>query len=267
MESLANESVKVSEEQLSFLGDLLDEPQEPSDMEDPEQSETQIDEGTQEDKSADIETQSTTPEDTEESAQEADTASTVESLRAQILSLSEALQKDPLKQSVSVDAKTDKQEGSPDRPPGTALTDFLSAEELDRLIDEPALINTAFQRAQGSIIANVNQMVSAEVNRQILINRAVTDFYSSNADLLPYSKFVQFVMSEVESANQDKTYADIFETTAKECRKRLGLSTVTTVNRETNKGTQKPAFAGSKKGNARPSGKQEFFDDAARDMF
>jgi hypothetical protein len=113
----------------------------------------------------------------------------------------------------------------------------------------------------------MGSIIQAEVNKQIMISRAVSDFYTENQDLLPYSKFVQFVMKDVESKNPTKTYNEIFADTASECRKRLGMATTPVRQREqpANNG-QKPAFAGSKRGTTRPAAQQDFFDNNAKDV-
>lgn len=217
-----------------------------------------------------VEKDSTIAKGDDSSSTSDDTNSTIDTLRAQIIALTESLNKDPLVQTVKADVSNDKAPSAEEQLKNQeVLARFLSDQELDELIDNPALINTAFDRSQRAMMATIPQLVQQEVNRQIVVNRAITDFYSENSDLLPYAKFVQFVMAEIEDKNRDKTYADIFKETANESRKRLGLSTVQTQTRETNKGTvqtQRPAFVGSKRGNARPSTTKEMFDSAAADM-
>lgn len=261
--------VELAEEQLSFLSEMLDgtdpmdsntsveeetpEVEEPvQKVEEPRESGTQVDEAK-----------------LEEADQENDADKTIQSLREQILALSQAVGTDPLRQSVQETVSSESahlQGGSQAGSVQETLANFLTEEELDRIIDEPALINLAFARSHQALTSNIQATIQQEVNRQILVNRAVTDFYQANEDLLPYSKFVQFVMSDVEKTNKDKTYAEIFKTTADECRKRLGLASTPIVVRQANNGSSKPAFAGSKKSNARPSNVQEMFDKNALEM-
>lgn len=198
--------------------------------------------------------------------QTGDTVDQTAILREQILKLTEQLQKDPTQQVVQQDVKSPSDQ-EPKKE--VKLENFLTAEELDKVIDEPEILNTAFGRAISVIEQNIQGVIQAEVNRQILVSRAVSDFYTSNQDLAPYSKFVQFVMHEVEQQNPDKTYADIFQLTANETRKRLGLAAgqQPAQRQKSQPGAQRPAFAGTKKGTARPAGKQEFFDPNAADLF
>jgi hypothetical protein len=257
----------MDEEQLSFLSEMLDEPTEPVTPEETGEAEETVETPAEITDSVEDKEK---PQDGEKPTEESDELSLVESLRAQLLSMTEALQADPLVQTVKPDVTSENIDGTAAIvAPQTAstLSAFLSEEELDRLIDEPQLINVAFQRSQQAMLSSVSTLVQQEVNKQIMVSRAITDFYTENNDLLPYSKFVQFVMNEVETKNRDKTYDVIFKTTADECRKRLGLSTSKDVVRDANKGQQKPAFAGSKKSNSRPVEAKEFFDKNAADIF
>ena len=161
--------------------------------------------------------------------------------------------------------------------PGTYLTD----DELDRVIDDPRLIVEAIKRAQADVMkqmasqfggyqSTINQQVQQAVQQQIMVTKAITDFYDANQDLRKYAQFTQYVLAEVEqkSMGSNKTYADIFEETATETRKRLGLPNPSVQTIERGRVVeQKPAFAGSKKGgNARPAETKEIFDKNAADI-
>jgi len=251
---------KMDDEQMDFLGELLgDTPVvEESKVEEPLQSE--------EKQASEEPTEVQETQEVEESAQAEEPPEDVNAiLREQIVKLTEQLQRDPFVQSVQTDVKDEK---APEGKTSEKLTAFLSEDEIDRIIDEPQLLNTAFNRAISVMQQNIQGVIQAEVNRQVMVTRAVSDFYTSNQDLAPYSKFVQFVMSEVEQQNPQKTYAEIFSLTAQESRKRLGMGSVPTVQRQQSRpDQQKPAFAGSKKSTARPAPKQDFFDQNAADMF
>jgi len=187
-------------------------------------------------------------------------------LREQIVQLTEQLSKDPLQQAVAPTV-TESKDGTAPAPAAQTLQAFLTEQELDRIIDEPQLLNVAFERAINVIQQNVQNVIRGEVNRQVMVSKAVSDFYSTNQDLVPYAQFVKFVMSEIEKANPQKTYNEIFAETATETRRRLGLGTQVRQQGQSVPNQQKPAFAGSKKSTARPAGKQEFFDLNAADMF
>jgi hypothetical protein len=272
---MADDIVKVDDDQMSFINELLEDPNPGVDFDDPDPlPDPKTLDPVEKPVEAKIEEPLEKPaENIVEDKEEIDPQEvTIAALREQLLALTDALQSDPLKQTVKEDIKgtesrekmVDSQDQSQQKT--DILQQFLTEEELDRLIDEPALINLAFSRSQQAMMGSIGQLVQIEVNKQILVNKAITDFYTANSDLLPYAKFVQYTMQEVETKNRDKTYAEIFQMTAEESRKRLGLSTTTAQTRETNKGTQRPAFAGSKKGNARPAGATSIFDENARDM-
>jgi hypothetical protein len=253
-------AMKMDEEQMDFLGELLGD----TPAVDEPKVEEQLQSEEQQTSEEPIEVQET--QEVEESAQIEEPVEDVNALlREQIVKLTEQLQKDPFIQTVQEDVKKDeKTDKAPEK-----LTAFLSEDEIDRIIDEPQLLNTAFNRALNVMQQSMQGVIQAEVNRQVMVTRAVSDFYTSNKDLAPYSKFVQFVMSEVEQQNPQKTYAEIFDMTATESRKRLGLGggKPSVERQQSRPDQQKPAFAGSKKSTSRPAPKQDFFDQNAADMF
>lgn len=210
-----------------------------------------------------------------------------ESLRAQILELTAKLS-NPVTQ-VYPEKVEGRETQEPAKPAKAATQEpfvpgtYLSEDELDQIIDNPKLIAVAIQRAQEDIIkymesrtqvasdtGNINQVVQQAVQQQIMVTKAITEFYDANQDLRPYAQFTQYVLAEVEqkALGTGKTYAEIFQETAETTRKRLGLPApgVQTVERGKTV-TQKPAFAGSKKGgNARPTEGKQWFDENAASM-
>lgn len=251
----------MDDEQMGFLGELL------GDLPEETPTEEVVEEKVEEDKvEADISIEPQVEEKVvvEEKVEEPEIDQAA-ILREQIVKLTEQLQRDPLQQTIETDVKT---EGTKvEEKKQEVLKAFLTEDEIDRIIDEPQLLNTAFNRAISVMQQNMQGAIQAEVNRQVMVSRAVSDFYTGNQDLAPYGKFVQFVMAEIEQQNPTKTYAEIFDLTASESRKRLGLGSVKTVERQQSQpNQQKPAFAGSKKSTARPASKQEFFDPNAADM-
>jgi len=260
-------TLKVDEEQMDFLNDLMgDTPDTSKEVSFDEHA--VVDEVVEPAETVVSEETVGEQEDNKEQKDEEPINDINATLREQIVKLTEQLQSDPYQQSVATDVKTDEdkvKEAVKELP--KTLQAFLSEDELDRIIDEPKLLNTAFERAVGVMQQNMNVAIRNEVNRQVMVSKAVSDFYSTNQDLIPYAKFVKFVMSEVEQANPQKTYGEIFETTADEARKRLGLGQQVRQQGQVVQTNQKPAFAGSKKSTARPAPKQDFFDQNAADMF
>lgn len=263
---------KMDEEQTSFLDELLGGTPAPADTPPEETVPGEVAEEVLEPTEvADGSSTEPAPEVSGEAAPAADAPEDVNAiLREQIVKLTEQLNKDPMIQTVQEDPAGKEEFKKEDKK---KLEAFLTDEEMDRIIDEPQLLNVAFNRAIGVMQQNMQSVIQAEVNRQVIVSKAVSDFYTTNQDLAPYGKFVQFVMAEVEKSNPDKTYADIFEITASETRKRLGLTGSATkeVSRSSRDSRpvakQKPAFAGSKHNSQRPAGKQEWFDPNAADLF
>lgn len=131
---------------------------------------------------------------------------------------------------------------------------LLSADELDKVIDQPELLNAAYQRANKSLVENLAsvlpQVINVAVEQEIKRNKLVTIFYESNSDLLPHADYVRLVMQEAEKKDPNRTYREIFNETATECRKRLGLKEQPTlVGGQPTATVPKelpPAFAGSR---------------------
>lgn len=263
-------SNKMDEEQMDLLGELLgdlpaDPVEGPQDVEEPKDEELKVEEPIIEDP---LNVQNSEVEKEDKDAEEDTTAI----LREQILKLTEQLNKDPMMQQVVEDPTGDKEQQAGQPQKQQTLEAFLTEDEVDRIIDEPQLLNVAFSRAISVMQQNMQRVIQSEVSKQVMVSKAVSDFYVRNQDLAPYNKFVQFVMSEVERENPDKTYADIFEMTANDVRKRLGLpgqaqgQFVQTDRGQSPAAKQKPAFAGSKRNSPRPAGKTEWFDPNAADL-
>jgi len=210
-----------------------------------------------------------------------------ESLRAQLMELTARLNQ-PVSQVYPAQAVETPAQGAapaqtPEVPTEFVPGTYLSEDELDQVIDNPKLIAVAIQRAQQDILkymdaraqpkvdnSNLSQIVQQAVQQQIMVTKAITEFYDANQDLRPYAQFTQYVLAEVEgnALGTQKTYAEIFQETAELTRKRLGLAQpgVKTVERG-RVVEQKPAFAGSKKGgNARPGEGKQWFDENAANM-
>lgn len=135
---------------------------------------------------------------------------------------------------------------------------FLSDEELDRIIDEPQLLNDALRRSQENMLKQLSsalpQMMREEARKQNMIQMAVQEFYTMNPDLAPFAKFVQYVFAEQEHANPNITYEELFNKSAEISRKRLGLKNPTAATAERAPGVkQNPGFAGTRSSARRPS--------------
>lgn len=271
---------QMSEEQMSFLNELVGDVEvplvEPAKVE-PEPQSAQVEDTTSAESATQIEDAKEQKVDTsnelgaaidvDESKDNKAPEDIQATLREQIVKLTEQLQRDPYQQTVQSTVTTETEKDG--KATEQAIQAFLTEEEIDRIIDEPQLLNIGFNRVIAALQQNIQHAIQSEVNRQVMVSRAVTDFYTANNDLAPYGKFVQYVMAEMESLHPQKTYEDIFKLTASESRKRLGLTQVeqgTRTQSGSQSGKQKPAFAGTKQGTQRPAGQKEFFDPNAADL-
>lgn len=164
--------------------------------------------------------------------------------------------------------------------------EFLSQEQMDEVVDHPEHINSAIAKNREDIVetmasvleditSNIPLLVNVMVNREIVMNKAVTSFYEANEDLAPYGKVVQYVFEELEGTHpKDRPFEELFQKVAVESRKRLGLKEPLRSEDggqpiSTNANSKKPAFAGSKQ-TATPlakTGEKKMFDENAVDLF
>lgn len=206
--------------------------------------------------------------------------SLIEQLRAQVLELTKATTGEvwPAQPQPNAEVSTPGQTPTATQQPKSgALEDllkevsYLSEEEIDSIIDDPQLINKALNRARqdmlGVIQSSLPTVVSNLIEQQMLVQRVVQSFYETNEDLRPYADFVRYKMGQIETANPNLTYGDIFAKTAEECRKGLGLKNPDDKQRDKSPG-EKPAFTASKRTSTqRPVPKKdEIFDSNAKDL-
>lgn len=199
-------------------------------------------------------------------------ADIIKGLQEEVMRLMELVKIDPLQQAVQENvapqgSSAQTQEPAQQVVDNQTLQQYLTPEELDRVLDEPGLINTAISRALINLPQTMGAIIQNEVQKQLTITKAITDFYTVNDDLLPHSKYVQFIMAEQERLHKDVTYAEIFDLTAKECRKRLGLKSPNSmVDNKPNNGQQRPAFARGRQSGGKVT-QEKYFDQNAADMF
>jgi len=114
----------------------------------------------------------------------------------------------------------------PDKKPPQATfdpEDWLTKEELDNVVDNPKLINTALNRMVARLFNRVSDafqpildgldgrlkevpaQVTKTVQAQANTNSMMEGFYKNNEDLLPYAKFTNFtIASEAKAALASK---------------------------------------------------------------
>jgi hypothetical protein len=179
--------------------------------------------------------------------------------------------------------KPEQEEGKKEKLPTGKLLEnlftkkeYLTAEQKDSIIDHPEILNDLLHSSKTDVAQTLLEvlpvLINTAVTSELIMHNAVSAFYEEHQDLRPFRNAVQSVFKEVEDKNRDKSYEEIFKETAVECRKRLGLKEPAKQAAQpasVQKEAQKPAFAGSKSGTAssvRKDGKQEFFDENARDL-
>ena len=110
---------------------------------------------------------------------------------------------------------------------------FLATEDdlnsaLDKVENFNALLEKVVERARKEAVEetllSVPQLATQLVNQQMTLRLAADEFYRVNSDLEPYRNFVGYVTNEVAAAHPDYDLKTLLDETAKEVRKRIGVS-------------------------------------------
>lgn len=123
--------------------------------------------------------------------------------------------------------KTEQQASAEQKPAFLESEDALNM-ALDKVENFNALLEKVVERAREEavekVLLSIPQLATQLVNQQMTLRMAADEFYKVNADLEPYRNFVGFVTNEIASAHPDYDLRTLLDETAKEVRKRIGLS-------------------------------------------
>lgn len=125
------------------------------------------------------------------------------------------------------------------------VKDYLTEDELDKVVDNPKLINTAINKAMtrmlehlsgelGKVVTPLSERVNSlpgsvadAVSRQQLLSDKKQAFFSDNTDLTKASEFVDFTFkklaTEAISKKEKVTVSELYEKAGAEVRKTLSL--------------------------------------------
>ncbi len=152
-------------------------------------------------------------------------------LRAEILRLSASMSTKSDTPSVKKDEDTSKPTQTHQ---SSTMDDFISAEEYDDAMTSKTAFNRVLQKvyqratedtkSQISDISSVKEAILQEVENRIALKQVVTDFYSINDDLKPYSSYVGTVADELQASKEYDSYKSLMEDVEKEVRGRLKIS-------------------------------------------
>lgn len=103
----------------------------------------------------------------------------------------------------------------------------ISKEEFDEIFESPEklvdLLNRVRESAVEQVLKSVPSLASNIVNQQMVLKGMVQDFYEANQDLRNVKPFVAVVANEIAARHPDWGVERVFQETAIETRKRLGL--------------------------------------------
>lgn len=165
-------------------------------------------------------------------------------------------------------------------PDNLELGEFLTEEELDRVLDDPKLLNTAMKRALQPVLENTlkalkrlhsdmqmapQQMASIAQNA-VTTQNFVTDFFSQNEDLKQYGDVVRMYASQIANQaitnGEEKTWGDVLTEAGEKTRKALRLPKEKQSPKK--RKVSDPALPGAKTGRrVRPKKRQKPTDQQA----
>lgn len=134
---------------------------------------------------------------------------------------------------------------------------FLEGYEVEDLLEDPKKLNDVLLRAvnygqqqavyqaQTQTLRTIPEMVLGYITRHTAMNRMVDEFYQENPDLSNVKQTVAAVANDIHSKNPDWAVDKVFQETAEQTRKLLGLKKAAQ-EKVTKPQTKKPAFAKSK---------------------
>jgi hypothetical protein len=149
-----------------------------------------------------------------------------------------------------------------------------SVEQLEEIVTDPVkfngLLNNIYRKAveKGhnmaveSALRSMPDVVKSQVVQQANLNRAVTQFYEENDDLVPYKQTVAAIATRVASENPQLPLAKVFEVTSTLARKKLMLAAKAKGDGGDKGG--KPRFPKKPAGNR--GGKQEDLSGQAKEI-
>jgi hypothetical protein len=163
--------------------------------------------------------------------------SKAQGMRETINELSRTSISTPIEKVVTPDAAASKQVAQPVLSQDEAIKvlkdlvenskELLTKEELDKVVDDPSLINTAIQRSiermSDGFIKALPAFTTNIVKQHTALQSIVTDFYTENKDLEPYRDYVMKVSQDIGKLEPNLTVAEMLSKTAAEARKRLKL--------------------------------------------
>jgi hypothetical protein len=118
----------------------------------------------------------------------------------------------------------------PQPQPQPMQTTFIaSQDEYNQMFEKPEVLESVLGRvAQQSAQAAERTLaghIASAVQMQVALMGAVQEFYQVHRDLAPHKQFVSLVTQEVIRNNPQSDLTTVFQKTAEEARKRLGIRT------------------------------------------
>lgn len=275
------ERTQTSEDQKEQIGEMLSKNPEEESREEPENRETHEEEETRTREESQGEETGTSEEEetrtreepegeeTDESESEEEELSTEQQLRDELNEVYGTIEelKEQIQGEQTEGSEEETEEGEAETQTSQEDLDvqdrqFVTDEEIESFQDDPSKINDflnrVFQESLEEAMRRIPNVVTSKVSRNMTMRERAKEFYKENSDLQEYRDFVGHVANEVQSNNPEMDIQEVFNKTATEARKRLGIKKKaqdTEEQRRKGEEGQGPAFAGKPRGSRKGSGK------------
>lgn len=150
---------------------------------------------------------------------------------------------------------------------------YMTAEEFEEFLTSPDAANKVLgnlaQRMREAVLLETSQIVQVQARQEAVRYAQTQEFWTANAELLPYQKFVGQIANEIQAKNPAWTYKQILDQTAIDARQAFKVGSTASAQPSTAAPAKgRPAFAPT--AGARPLGsaapaKKNFFAELSED--
>ncbi len=209
---------------------------------------------------------------------------TIANLQIELGSKTTALPDTPRESPVSTEIETSSEketipvEPTPVQESQTVLEpiDFVNQKEFVEVFRSKEglnnLLNKVFAGAAEHITRTLPGLINITVERQIVLQKATTDFYSENPDLMEHREYVKFVLNRVQGEHPDLGIVELLEKTSTGVRHDLALgeaASATEQDRRKQLGSKSRSFAptkGTRRGKSRGSNETPTMADKVAEL-
>ena len=117
--------------------------------------------------------------------------------------------------------------GAPNAPVVPAQMEFIDEATYDKVFQDRGALNAVlsmvYHKALEGAMQSLPMVLGPQVAQHVAMATAATNFFAVNTDLDPYRPLVSLVAAEVEAANPDMDYTQLFGEIERQVRARLAM--------------------------------------------